>query len=113
MVTVFESRRTIIICRLNTSIFFADDNNKRIKVITRLEMVIAFLIGILFSSIVFCLAKICCRYVIEVCYIRNKLYISTSSSSVCIFFLHRKKQRSLGNLAETLEMVTCQEDSLV
>ncbi|XP_028280629.1 basement membrane-specific heparan sulfate proteoglycan core protein-like isoform X2 [Parambassis ranga] len=62
-----------------------DDNRKLIKVISRLEMVIAFLIGTLFSSIVFCLAKICCR----------------------------KKQRTLGNLAETLEMVTSQEDSLM
>uniref|UniRef100_A0A3B4X7L2 Sialic acid-binding Ig-like lectin 10 n=1 Tax=Seriola lalandi dorsalis TaxID=1841481 RepID=A0A3B4X7L2_SERLL len=55
-----------------------------LKSVSRLETIIAFLIGVLLSAIICCFAKKC----------------------------HRKKPNS-GNLDETLEMVTSQEDPLI
>ncbi|XP_040899425.1 hemicentin-1-like isoform X1 [Toxotes jaculatrix] len=69
-----------------TNLSEQDDQYKKVlKIATRLETIIAFFIGVLLSTIICCLAK--------------KFY--------------RKKQKSSGNLDETLEMVTNQEDPLV
>ncbi|XP_049902725.1 sialic acid-binding Ig-like lectin 5 [Epinephelus moara] len=55
---------------------------KVLRIITRWEIIIAFLVGTFLSAIICCLARKC----------------------------HRKKQRIYGNLAETLEMVSSHED---
>ncbi|XP_034552906.1 sialic acid-binding Ig-like lectin 14 [Notolabrus celidotus] len=62
-----------------------DPQMKIFRFITRLEIVIAFLIGALLSASICCLVRKC----------------------------HRTKQRTYRNLAETLEMVTSQEDPLM
>ncbi|XP_028428478.1 sialic acid-binding Ig-like lectin 10 [Perca flavescens] len=56
-----------------------------LNIVSWLEVIIAFLIGVFLSTVLWCLAKKC----------------------------HRKKQKSFGNLDETLEMVTSQEDPLI
>ncbi|XP_034730816.1 myelin-associated glycoprotein-like isoform X2 [Etheostoma cragini] len=56
-----------------------------LNTVSWLEVIIAFLIGILLSTVLCCLAKKC----------------------------HRKQQKSFGNLDETLEMVTSQEDPMI
>ncbi|XP_031169757.1 sialic acid-binding Ig-like lectin 5 isoform X1 [Sander lucioperca] len=56
-----------------------------LNIVSWLEVIIAFLIGVLLSTVLCCLAKKC----------------------------HRKKQKSFGNLDETLEMVTSQEVPLI
>ncbi|XP_041648735.1 sialic acid-binding Ig-like lectin 5 [Cheilinus undulatus] len=56
-----------------------------IRAVTRLEIVIAFLIGALLSAITCCLVRKC----------------------------HRRKTKIYGNFAEDLEMVTSQEDPLI
>ncbi|XP_022620065.1 sialic acid-binding Ig-like lectin 10 isoform X1 [Seriola dumerili] len=61
-----------------------EPSNPLLKSISRLETIIAFLIGVLLSAIICCFAKKC----------------------------HRKKANS-GNLDETVEMVTSQEDPLI
>nr|XP_029136739.1 sialic acid-binding Ig-like lectin 14 isoform X2 [Labrus bergylta] len=58
---------------------------KLLRVVTRLDILIAFLIGALLSAIICCSVRKC----------------------------HRKKHRTHGYLAETLEMVTSQEDPLI
>ncbi|XP_040899682.1 sialic acid-binding Ig-like lectin 11 [Toxotes jaculatrix] len=69
-----------------TNLSEQDDQYKKVlKLATRLETIVAFLIGVLLSTIICCLA--------------NKF--------------HRKKQKSSGNLDETLEMVASQEDPLI
>ncbi|XP_074540299.1 hemicentin-1-like [Halichoeres trimaculatus] len=60
------------------------ENMKLFRFITRLEMIVAFLVGALLSAIICCSVRKC----------------------------HRNKQRSV-DLAETLEMVTSQEDPLI
>ncbi|XP_060905392.1 uncharacterized protein LOC132983177 [Labrus mixtus] len=62
-----------------------EDIMKLLRVVTRLDILIAFLIGALLSSIICCSVRKC----------------------------HRKKHRTHGYLAETLEMVTSQEDPLI
>ncbi|XP_074508737.1 uncharacterized protein LOC141778400 [Sebastes fasciatus] len=57
---------------------------KLLRIVTRLEIIITFCIGVLLSAIICCLVRKC----------------------------HRKKERIYGNLAETLEMVTSHEDAL-
>ncbi|XP_008288772.1 sialic acid-binding Ig-like lectin 5 [Stegastes partitus] len=59
---------------------------KWFRIVTQLETVITFLIGTVFSAIIFCLAWTCCRN-------RNK--------------------KTHGNLAETVEMGMIQEDPLI
>ncbi|XP_051812363.1 hemicentin-1-like [Acanthochromis polyacanthus] len=61
-------------------------NMKFFRIVTRLETIITFLIGVVFSASIFCLAWICCR---------------------------KKKQRIRGNLSGMLEMVMNQEDPLM
>ncbi|TDH11462.1 hypothetical protein EPR50_G00061120 [Perca flavescens] len=56
-----------------------------LNIVSWLEVIIAFLIGVFLSTVLCCLAKKC----------------------------HRKTQKSFGNLDETLEMVTSQEDPLI
>ncbi|XP_070690840.1 myelin-associated glycoprotein isoform X2 [Pempheris klunzingeri] len=60
-------------------------NMKLLRIVTRLEMLIAFLVGILLSAVFCCLVRKC----------------------------HRNKHRTHGNLAETLDMVTSHEDPLI
>ncbi|XP_037642092.1 myelin-associated glycoprotein-like isoform X5 [Sebastes umbrosus] len=70
--------------QINTS--EEEDQSKQVlKMVSRLEVIIAFLIGLLLSAVLCCLVKNC----------------------------HRKKQKSSGHLDETLEMVTSQEDPLI
>ncbi|XP_040899681.1 uncharacterized protein LOC121185531 [Toxotes jaculatrix] len=69
-----------------TNLSKQDDQYKKVlKLATRLETIVAFLIGVLLSTIICCLA--------------NKF--------------HRIKQKSSGNLDETLEMVASLEDPLI
>ncbi|XP_062279147.1 sialic acid-binding Ig-like lectin 5 [Scomber scombrus] len=56
-----------------------------LSIVSRLDIIIAFLIGVLLTTTLCCLAKKC----------------------------HRKKQKSSGSLDGTLEMVTAQEDPLI
>ncbi|XP_035528151.1 sialic acid-binding Ig-like lectin 11, partial [Morone saxatilis] len=58
---------------------------KLLGVVTRLEMIITFFIGALISAVICCLVTKC----------------------------HRKKQRTYGNVTETLEMVTSHEEPLI
>ncbi|XP_051261432.1 tyrosine-protein kinase-like otk isoform X2 [Dicentrarchus labrax] len=58
---------------------------KLLGVVTRLEMIITFFIGALISAVICCLVTKC----------------------------HRKKQRTYGNMTETLEMVTSHEEPLI
>ncbi|XP_051261428.1 sialic acid-binding Ig-like lectin 10 isoform X3 [Dicentrarchus labrax] len=62
-----------------------DQSTGVLKMVSRLEVVIAFFIGVLLSAVICCLVKKC----------------------------HRTKQKSFGKLDETLEMVTSQEDPLI
>ncbi|XP_059195062.1 uncharacterized protein LOC131976158 [Centropristis striata] len=62
-----------------------DHHMKMFKLVTRLEIILAFLIGALLSAIICCLVRKC----------------------------PRKNERIYGNLAETLEMVTSHDDSLM
>ncbi|XP_038566724.1 basement membrane-specific heparan sulfate proteoglycan core protein-like isoform X4 [Micropterus salmoides] len=57
---------------------------KLIRFMTRLEIIIAFLIGVLISGVICCLTRKC----------------------------HRQKKKTCGNVAETLLMVTSHKDSL-
>ncbi|XP_042345679.1 sialic acid-binding Ig-like lectin 10 isoform X2 [Plectropomus leopardus] len=59
--------------------------SEAIKIVSRLEVIIAFLIGVVLSAVLCCLAKKC----------------------------HRKTQKSSENLDDTVEMVTSQEDPLI
>ncbi|XP_035528153.1 immunoglobulin superfamily member 10-like [Morone saxatilis] len=62
-----------------------DQSTGVLKMVSRLEVLIAFFIGVVLSAVICCLVKKC----------------------------HRKKQKSFGKLDETLEMVTSQEDPLI
>ncbi|KAM6995291.1 uncharacterized protein LKV04_007514 [Tautogolabrus adspersus] len=62
-----------------------EDGSRVLKMFSRLEVIIAFLIGALLSAVF--------------CFLANKC--------------HRKRQNSSGNLDKTLEMVTSQEDPLI
>ncbi|XP_074508727.1 myelin-associated glycoprotein-like [Sebastes fasciatus] len=78
-----EAKENLTI-RINTP--EEEDQSKQVlKMVSRLEVIIAFLIGLLLSAVLCCLVKNC----------------------------HRKKQKSSGHLDKTLEMVTSQEDPLI
>ncbi|XP_027143028.1 uncharacterized protein LOC104930299 [Larimichthys crocea] len=62
-----------------------EQSKEILKIVSRLEVIVAFFSGILLSAFICCLVTKC----------------------------HRKKQKSSGNLDKTLEMVTTQEDPLI
>ncbi|XP_071325160.1 uncharacterized protein [Trachinotus anak] len=68
--------------KLTTTSEKYDKSKELLKTVSWLQTIIAFLTGVVFSAVFCCFAKKC----------------------------HRKKQKSSGNLDETLEMVTSQED---
>ncbi|XP_029307819.1 sialic acid-binding Ig-like lectin 10 [Cottoperca gobio] len=79
-----EAKQTFTILRSNTS-EQAGKSNEILNIVSRLEVIIAFLIGILLSAVLCCVATQCLR----------------------------KNKKNSVKLDETLEMVTSEEDPLV
>ncbi|XP_044215584.1 sialic acid-binding Ig-like lectin 10 [Thunnus albacares] len=78
-----EAKEKLTIIQMNTPEQVGQSS--LLKIVSRLDIIIAFLTGVLLSATLCCLAKKC----------------------------HREKQKSSGNLDGTLEMVTTQEDPLI
>ncbi|XP_042280448.1 sialic acid-binding Ig-like lectin 9 [Thunnus maccoyii] len=78
-----EAKEKLTIIQMNTP--EQEGQSSLLKIVSRLDIIIAFLTGVLLSATLCCLAKKC----------------------------HREKQKSSGNLDGTLEMVTTQEDPLI
>lgn len=83
------------------------------KTVSWVEVIIAFLIGVLLTTVLFCLAKKFHRYTFH----SNNLFVffcvDNLYAYIFICFIFSRKKQSSGNLEETLEMVTNQEDPLV
>ncbi|XP_076593841.1 uncharacterized protein LOC143324917 [Chaetodon auriga] len=80
-----EVKENLIINKAEQEEQEEDQYMKLLRMVTQLEVIIAFLIGALLSAIICCLVRKC----------------------------HRKKRTTSNNLAETLEMVTSHKDLLI
>ncbi|XP_044215581.1 sialic acid-binding Ig-like lectin 5 [Thunnus albacares] len=78
-----EAKEKLTIIQMNMP--EQEGQSSLLKIVSRLDIIIAFLTGVLLSATLCCLAKKC----------------------------HREKQKSSGNLDVTLEMVTTHEDPLI
>ncbi|XP_067456277.1 sialic acid-binding Ig-like lectin 5 [Thunnus thynnus] len=78
-----EAKEKLTVIQMNTP--EQEGQSSLLKIVSRLDIIITFLTGVLLSATLCCLAKTC----------------------------HREKQKSSGNLDGTLEMVTTQEDPLI
>lgn len=94
----------------------ADPLEKVIQVVTRLEVIIAFVVGFVLSALLCCVVMRCRRYIThQLCKetIRHLIYINVRLRFDLHFRRKQKRDGKDGDLTETLEMVNSLEESVV